>query len=102
MVVPFGFSVGDCIAVSLLIKDAVLALDSAHGAAAEYQEIIRELWALDRALLERAFGWGIGFEAAPGSVRLTYADQWIRTWEMIALALLWLAVLWITRRPVVR
>jgi hypothetical protein len=51
---------------------------------------------------ERAFGWGIGFEAAPGSVRLTYADQWIRTSEMIALALLWLAVLWITRRPVVR
>jgi hypothetical protein len=51
---------------------------------------------------ERAFGWGIGFDAAPGSVRLTYADQWIRTSEMIALALLWLAVLWITRRPVVR
>jgi hypothetical protein len=51
---------------------------------------------------EPAFGWGIGFEAAPGSVRLTYANQWIRTSEMIALALLWLAVLWITRRPVVR
>jgi hypothetical protein len=51
---------------------------------------------------ERAFGWGIGFDAAPGPVRLTYADQWIRTSEMIALALLWLAVLWITRRPVVR
>jgi GT2 family glycosyltransferase len=51
---------------------------------------------------ERAFGWGIGFDAAPGSVRLTYANQWIRTWEMIALALLWLTVLWITRRPVVR
>ncbi|HET6776524.1 MAG TPA: hypothetical protein VFH81_01985, partial [Actinomycetota bacterium] len=51
---------------------------------------------------ERAFGWGIGFNAAPGSVRLTYADQWIRTSELIALALLWLAVLWITRRPVVR
>jgi len=51
---------------------------------------------------KRAFGWGIGFDAAPGPVRLTYADQWIRTSEMIALALLWLAVLWITRRPVVR
>jgi hypothetical protein len=51
---------------------------------------------------ERAFGWGIGFDAAPGPVRLTYADQWIRTSETIALALLWLAVLWITRRPVVR
>jgi GT2 family glycosyltransferase len=51
---------------------------------------------------ERAFGWGIGFDAAPGPVRLTYADQWIRTSETIALALLWLAVLWITRRRVVR
>jgi len=51
---------------------------------------------------EPAFGWGIGFDAAPGRVRLTYADQWIRSSEMIALALLWLAVLWITRRPVVR
>ncbi|HET7869562.1 MAG TPA: glycosyltransferase family 2 protein [Actinomycetota bacterium] len=51
---------------------------------------------------ERAFGWGIGFETAPGPVRLTYADQWIRTSEAIALALLWIAVLWITRRPVVR
>jgi len=52
MVVPFGFSVGDIIAVSLLIKDAIKALDSAHGASAEYREIIRELWSLDRALLE--------------------------------------------------
>src|SRR5436309_2956953 len=51
---------------------------------------------------EPAFGWGIGFDAAAGRVRLTYADQWIRSSEMIALALLWLAVLWITRRPVVR
>ena len=48
---------------------------------------------------EPAFGWGIGFEAAEGPVRLTYADQWIRTTEMIALLVLWLAVLWITRRP---
>ncbi len=51
---------------------------------------------------DRAFGWAIGFDAAPGSVRLTYADQWIRTSEMIVLGLLWLAVLWITRRPVRR
>jgi hypothetical protein len=51
---------------------------------------------------ERAFGWGMGFDAAPGAVRLTYALQWIRTSESIALALLWLAVLWITRRRVVR
>jgi hypothetical protein len=52
MPVPFGFSVGDCISVCLLIKDTIKALDSVHGAKAEYEAVIRELWALDRALLE--------------------------------------------------
>lgn len=54
MAVPFGFSVGDCISVCALIKDAIRALDSGCGSAAEYQEVIRELWALDRALFEVA------------------------------------------------
>jgi hypothetical protein len=52
MPVPFGFSVGDCISVCLLIKDTIKALDSVHGAKAEYEAVIRELWALDRALLD--------------------------------------------------
>ena len=52
MPVPFGFSVGDCISVCILIKDAIRALDSTRGSSAEYQEIVRELWTLDRALLE--------------------------------------------------
>jgi hypothetical protein len=52
MPVPFGFSVGDCISVCILIKDAIRALDSTRGSASEYQEVIRELWALDRAILE--------------------------------------------------
>jgi hypothetical protein len=52
MPVPFGFSVGDCISVCLLIKDIIKALDSVHGSASEYQALTRELWALDRALLE--------------------------------------------------
>jgi hypothetical protein len=52
MPVPFGFSVGDVIAVSILIKDVFKALDNATGSAAEYQELCRELWSLDRALLE--------------------------------------------------
>jgi len=52
MPVPFGFSVGDFISVCILIKDVVQALDSSSGSSAEYQEVIRELWALDRALLE--------------------------------------------------
>jgi len=52
MPVPFGFSVGDCISICLLIKDTIKALDSVHGAKAEYKAVIRELWALDRALLD--------------------------------------------------
>lgn len=52
MPVPFGFSVGDCISICLLIKDTIKALDSVHGSASEYQAVARELWALDRALLE--------------------------------------------------
>jgi GT2 family glycosyltransferase len=48
---------------------------------------------------ETALGWAIGFPAAPGPVRITYADQWIRTTEIWILAVLWLAVAWITRRP---
>ena len=52
MPVPFGFSVGDCISVCILIKDVVKAFNDSRGSSAEYQEIIRELWSLDRALLE--------------------------------------------------
>ena len=50
--VPFGLSAGDVIAVSILIKDVFKALDDSKGASAEYQQVCRELWALDRALLE--------------------------------------------------
>ena len=51
MPVTFG-SVGDIIAVCLLIKDLVKTLDESRGASAEYQEVVRELWVLERALLE--------------------------------------------------
>jgi hypothetical protein len=54
MPVPFGFSVGDCISVCLLIKDTIKALDSVRGAKAEYKAVIQELWELDRASLEVA------------------------------------------------
>jgi GT2 family glycosyltransferase len=49
-----------------------------------------------------AFGWATAFTAPPGPVHLRYADQWIRTAEMAALALLWAAALWITRKPSTR
>jgi hypothetical protein len=51
MPITFG-AVGDIISVCLLVKDLVEALNSARGSKAEYQSAIRELWILDRALLE--------------------------------------------------
>ena len=51
MPITFG-SVGDIISISLLVKDLVKALDDSQGSAREYQEVIRELWTLDRVLLE--------------------------------------------------
>jgi hypothetical protein len=51
---------------------------------------------------ERAFGWATAFTAPAGPVHLRYADQWIRTAEMGVLALLWVAALWITRKPSTR
>jgi hypothetical protein len=47
-----------------------------------------------------AFGWSLG--SPPGTTALRFDDQWIRTMEVAVLAALWLAVLWITRRPVSR
>jgi hypothetical protein len=51
MPVTFG-AVGDIISVVLLVKDLVGALDDARGSKAEYQAAVRELWVLDRTLLE--------------------------------------------------
>jgi len=51
---------------------------------------------------ERAFGWGIGFPVQPGSGRFdaTFGGQAARTFQVALLAALWLAALWVTRRPV--
>jgi hypothetical protein len=51
MPITFG-SVGDILSVCLIVKDLVAALDDSRGSSAEYREAIRELWGLDRALLE--------------------------------------------------
>jgi hypothetical protein len=51
MPITFG-SVGDILSVCLIVKDLVAALDDSRGSSAEYREVIRELWGLDRALLE--------------------------------------------------
>jgi hypothetical protein len=51
MPITFG-SVGDIISICLIIKDLVAALDESSGSSKEFQEVRRELWALERALLE--------------------------------------------------
>src|SRR2546423_9092228 len=51
MPITFG-SVGDIISICLIVKDLVDTLNKSRGSSAEYSEVIRELWVLDRALLE--------------------------------------------------
>jgi Fungal N-terminal domain of STAND proteins len=46
----FGFSVGDFLAVSKLIADLISSLRESGGSKSHYQEIIRELEGLDRAI----------------------------------------------------
>jgi hypothetical protein len=45
-------AVGDIIAICLLAKDLAEALNSSRGAASEYREIRRELWDLEKSLLQ--------------------------------------------------
>ena len=47
-----------------------------------------------------AYGWAIAVPAGPGEVTVGFTDQWLRTSQMWALAVLWLAALWVTRKPV--
>ncbi|KAF2448954.1 hypothetical protein P171DRAFT_341977, partial [Karstenula rhodostoma CBS 690.94] len=50
---PVTFSsVGDIIAVCILVKDCVDALNEPRGSAAEYQAVVRELCILEKALLK--------------------------------------------------
>jgi hypothetical protein len=53
----------------------------------------------ERLAPRRAFGWGIAASVGAGEVSFVYADQWMRTVEMVVLAIVWLAALWITRKP---
>lgn len=45
-------SIGDIIAICLLVRDCVDALSESRGAVASYQAVIRELYVLEKALLE--------------------------------------------------
>lgn len=50
--VPFGFSVGDFVDGIELIRQACNALKSSAGSSKEYQDLIHELYSLERSLLE--------------------------------------------------
>src|SRR5262245_35355926 len=45
------------------------------------------------------YGWAIASDVRAGEVTVRFTQQWIRTTEMVMLALLWAAALWITRKP---
>ena len=49
---PFGFSVGDFINGISLIKELINALEDSAGSSSEYRELIKELYSLERALVE--------------------------------------------------
>jgi GT2 family glycosyltransferase len=46
-----------------------------------------------------SFGWATRVATPPGEVHVRYADQWRRTSVVWVLAILWMAALWITRKP---
>lgn len=61
-------------------------------------------WRLDgsEAPPERAFGWSTSFPVVTDPVTITYGAQLPRTVELVVLAVLWAAALWVTRKPVRR
>ena len=50
----------------------------------------------------RAFGWATAFDVRAGPLRTRYGAQLPHTIQVVLLAALWLAALWITRKPVAR
>ncbi len=52
MLPPFGFSVGDFFSGINLIRELIKALEDSAGSSAEYRDLIKELYSLERALLE--------------------------------------------------
>lgn len=61
-------------------------------------------WGVDAEETEprEAFGWSTSFPVSQGWIRITYGAQLPRTIEMVLLAIVWIAALWFTRRPVRR
>jgi hypothetical protein len=48
----------------------------------------------------RAFGWAVGFVGSPGpGFAIAFGGQRVRSVEIALLAMLWLGVLWVKRKP---
>lgn len=48
---PIG-SLGDIVALSLIVRDLIKALEESRGSSAQYQEMTRKLWAFKRVVQE--------------------------------------------------
>jgi hypothetical protein len=44
------------------------------------------------------YGWAIAAPVQPGEVSVHYTRQWLRTAELVLLAVLWVIALWVTRK----
>ncbi len=53
----------------------------------------------ERLVPFRGYGWAIAAPVEQGNVAVEYTLQWLRTVELVVLALLWIAAMWITRKP---
>jgi GT2 family glycosyltransferase len=49
---------------------------------------------------DEAFGWGLSAPVEAGRVEVTFTSDTVRRVEMLVLGILWVAALWITRKPV--
>ena len=52
MLPPFGFSTGDFVSGINLVREILKALEDSAGSSSEYRGLIKELYALERVLLE--------------------------------------------------
>ena len=59
-------------------------------------------WSANGIAPVRAFGWATAFSGTSGAVLVRHSNGFVRLVELWALGALWLAALWITRKPVVR
>ncbi len=75
-------------------RDGLVALSTEYDGA----------WSLEGSDAEpqRSFGWATAFTDTTGPVEVRYGSQLPRTIETLLLGLIWLAALWITRKPVAR